>query len=288
MPLTRRRLLQSSSLAVAGALLGFPRRAAALNEFEGPVTISSTDHYHGWPTIARTRSGDLLVVVSGGREAHVCPFGRVELIRSSDGGHTWTFPQVICDTATDDRDSGILETARGTLIASTFTSLAYEDYIPTAADIDSGKAKGWTREKLARWQQARDRLSRDERLKALGCWVVRSTDNGNSWSAPINSIVNSPHGPIQLADGRLLYCGKQLWLHGPGGKETPIGAAESTDDGVTWTWIGQIPTRAGDNMDDYHELHAVEAADGRIVAQIRNHNQANNHETLQTESTDGG
>jgi Neuraminidase (sialidase) len=37
-----------------------------------------------------------------------------------------------------------------------------------------------------------------------------------------------------------------------------------------------------------HELHAVEAADGTIIAQIRNHNAANKGETLQSESKDGG
>jgi hypothetical protein len=57
---------------------------------------------------------------------------------------------------------------------------------------------------------------------------------------------------------------------------------------VTWKWIAEIPTRPGDDFAQYHELHAVEAADGRIVAQIRNHNKANERETLQCESTDGG
>jgi hypothetical protein len=38
----------------------------------------------------------------------------------------------------------------------------------------------------------------------------------------------------------------------------------------------------------YHELHAVEAADGTLIAQIRNHNAANKGETLQSESKDGG
>jgi sialidase-1 len=42
--------------------------------------------YHGWPTVGRRRNGELLVVCSGGRERHIWPFGRVELIRSSDGG----------------------------------------------------------------------------------------------------------------------------------------------------------------------------------------------------------
>jgi sialidase-1 len=39
---------------------------------------------------------------------------------------------------------------------------------------------------------------------------------------------------------------------------------------------------------EYHELHAVQCASGKIIVQIRNHNAANKGETLQSESTDGG
>ena len=47
--------------------------------------------------------------------------------------------------------------------------------------------------------------------------------------------------------------------------------------------------RPGDSAtSSYHELHAVEADDGTLIAQIRNHNTANAGWTLQTESTDGG
>jgi len=68
-----------------------------------------------------------------------------------------------------------------------------------------------------------------------------------------------------------------------------IGVAESKDDGQTWQWLAEIPTRKGDSVvRGYHELHAVEAADGTLIAQIRNHNEANKGETLQSESTDGG
>jgi hypothetical protein len=95
--------------------------------------------------------------------------------------------------------------------------------------------------------------------------------------------VNSPHGPIQLKDGRLLYAGKQLWTD-----DKKIGVCESKDDGLTWQWLAEIPARKGDATKNYHELHAVEATDGTLVAQIRNHNEANKGWTLQTESHDGG
>ena len=65
--------------------------------------------------------------------------------------------------------------------------------------------------------------------------------------------------------------------------------AESRDDGQSWQWLAEIPTRQGDSAENgYHELHAVEAADGTFIARIRNHNQPNRGETLQTESKDGG
>ena len=71
--------------------------------------------------------------------------------------------------------------------------------------------------------------------------------------------------------------------------EKKIGVAESKDDGLSWQWLADIPTRQGDSaVRGYHELHAIEAADGTLIAQIRNHNDTNKGETLQSESKDGG
>ena len=42
--------------------------------------------------------------------SHVCPFGRVEWMRSRDGGRTWSWPEVLLDSPIDDRDSGVIET----------------------------------------------------------------------------------------------------------------------------------------------------------------------------------
>jgi Neuraminidase (sialidase) len=232
-------------------------------------------YYYGWPTVTRRSNGELLVVTSGGRESHVCPFGRVEMLRSRDNGKTWTWPEVLMDTAIDDRDAGICETSRGTLLVTTFTSLAYEPALE--------KATNWAPERLAMWNKANDRLTPAQRKSLLGTWMLRSTDSGLTWSAPYRVPLNSPHGPASCADGRLVYAGKKLW-----DAQKQVGVAESTDDGVTWRWISNIPARPGDSFENYHELHIVEAADKRLVVQIRNHNDANKGETLQTESTDGG
>lgn len=257
------------------ALLG--TAAGALLEAQSPQLqiIPTPQGFAGWPTLVRRKNGELIAAYSGSRESHVCPFGRVELVRSRDNGQSWSAPQVVLDTPVDDRDAGILETARGTLLVSTFTSLAYEKPLR--------EAKDWPAEKLARWQAAQRATTPEQRQALLGTWMLRSTDGGLTWSAPYRVPLNSPHGPIATASGALLYPGKKLYS--PQGE---IGMAISKDDGVTWRWLSTIPTRPGDQVENYHELHGVETAPGRVLVHIRNHNPANAQETLQTESRDGG
>ena len=243
------------------------------------VISKTPEYYCGWPTLTQRGDGELIVVWSGGREAHVCPFGRVDMMRSKDNAQTWTWPRTIIDGSIDDRDAGVLETAKGSILVTTFTSLAYESY-----ELEKAQRSGsWPAEKLARWMSVHTRLTAEQRKAELGQWMVRSIDGGVTWSTRYPTIVNSPHGPVQLADGRLLYAGKKLWS-----ESKQVGVCESKDDGQSWQWLSEIPTRDGDDAKNYHELHAVEANDGMLVVQIRNHNDRNKSETLQCESIDGG
>ena len=270
-------------LLVASAL-----SAQTAQVLETKTITPPEEPYAGWSTLARRADGELWVTWSGGRDGHVCPMGQVRAMTSKDDGATWTYPRVLLDSPLDDRDSGVMETAKGTLLVTTFTSLAYEaDLAKSLMYLPDGKGpsmRPMKPEVIARWQAAQNRLTAEQRKAELGEWVLRSTDGGLNFSARIATIVNSPHGPLQLKDGRLLYVGKQLWK--PDGK---IGAAESKDDGLTWTWLSEIPTRPGDDVKKgYHELFAIETDDGRIVTQIRNHNKPDAGTTLQCESSDGG
>lgn len=166
------------------------------------------DRYIGWPTIARIRTGELLVVFSGDRDAHVCPWGKTQLVRSSDEGETWSAAETIRDSPLDDRDAGIIETAEGSLLASWITTAGF------AAEEDYGEeGAAVTREMRDRW---------------LGSWVQRSADGGRTWEEPIRVASFAPHGPVQLNDGRLLYLGNDAG-------DVHVIAEESTDDGRTWT-----------------------------------------------------
>ncbi len=283
-PLSRRSFLNRGLAATATTALSAPwiARAAAPSAKIADTRVISLqpEFYAAWSTLARRANGELWVAWSGGREAHVCPFGQVQAMKSTDEGNTWSFPRVLHDGPLDDRDAGLLETSKGTLLVTTFSSLAYHERILSQPD----KVAAWEPERLRRWQAAHGWLPEGQHGKELGQWALRSTDGGISWSARIPTIANSPHGPAQLKDGRLLYAGKQLWK----GKKM-IGVAESKDDGQTWQWLAEIPTRAGDSaIEGYHELHQVEAADGTLIVHIRNHNAANKGETLQSESSDGG
>jgi len=285
---SRRRFLRQTAAASAMATFGFHLRRAhaapGAKVTDTRVISQQPELYCGWPTLARRGNGELLVVWSGSRESHVCPFGTVDLMRSKDGGETWSWPRTLLDGPIDDRDAGVVETAKGSILVTTFTSLAYWDYtLKKVADKKPGEAGAWPKERLAKWLSVHNRISEEERRKELGQWMIRSTDGGVTWSARYSSIVNSPHGPIQLSDGRLIYAGKELWT---GDKR--VGVCESKDDGKSWQWLSDIPTREGDNRKDYHELHAAEASDGRLIVQVRNHNKKHHRETLQCESSDGG
>jgi sialidase-1 len=283
---TRRTCLKTFAFAAVG--LSSQNRASAAAHPKAVVEdlriISwKPPLYHGWPTLARRKNGELLLAFSGGRETHVCPFGRLELMRSKDDGKSWGWPQVIYDGPIDDRDAGVVETTQGSILLTNFTSLAYVPNLEAAEKIPAGQPKAWEPLKLAEWKAAHHRLTAEERQKELGCWMVRSTDGGVTWSARYRVPCNSPHGPISLASGRLLYLGAALWAD-----DRIVGAWESTDDGLNWKQISQLPTRPGDDSMKYHELHAVECTSGKLIAHIRNHNAENEQETLQSESTDGG
>ncbi len=239
------------------------------------VICKQPERYIGWPTIAITHDGELIAVFSGDRDEHVCPWGKTQMVRSSDNGKTWSEPVTVNNTPLDDRDAGIIVTKEGTLLVTWFTSLAF---------TEPRYQKSYPEEITKTWKLHTEKLSREIRDQWLGCWVRRSTDGGKTWGDHIRVQGNSPHGPIELRDGRLLYAGKTLW-----DKNKTLSVEESRDDGRSWQRIGTIQVAPGESIDHYHELHAVELDDGKIVALIRyNPPERENNIMRQTESNDGG
>lgn len=279
-PLARvERKINAESLITAPGLVSdnskIPNMPSSKEVIQDPqVTTKIISHqpeyYHGWATVALGKNGRLHLTYSGGRDFHVCPFGRLEYMVSDDGGESWSWPRVLMDSLIDDRDSGILETKNGVLLASFFTSIAYQIHM-NAPDRLMRKEFGpeWDKSMFKRWQTAELSATQEERKGDVGYWLVRSTDGGLTWSARYKSEPGyCPHGPINLLDGRVFYAA---------GNGKKASAWVSADDGLTWTHLADLPVRAG-------ELHSVQAANGTLIVHVR----ASGGGTQQVESKDGG
>ena len=218
--------------------------------------------YFGWPTVERMEDGTLAVASSGLRSEHVCPGGKTVLNVSRDDGRTWSPARVINDSPIDDRDAGVVSLGGKRLLVTWFTS-----------DTRIYAREEWCRkwlgdEELQSWREVLDTWTDATVNDWLGSWCMRSEDAGQMWGPPIRVPVSSPHGPIRLRNGDLLYLGKAFgtWQDMLKGS---IGACRSTDGGRTWSVLGNVslfPKTVGDN---YHEPHVVELPSGRLVGMIR-------------------
>jgi sialidase-1 len=231
--------------------------------------VTETDRYIGWPTIAKTREAELIIAFSGDRDSHVCPWGKTQIIRSNDQGKTWSAPETITSTPLDDRDAGIIQTQKGTLLVSWFTSVAFTLPIYAAA--------------FERYARVAEKVTPETRKQWLGNWARRSEDGGKTWQEPVRTVASAPHGPIQLHDGRLMYVGIGRWEGNPA-----VIIEQSPDDGRTWNVIATIKKPDG-TVDRLSEPHMVELKSGKLIALVRNEPKDRTQcFLLQSESTDGG
>lgn len=236
------------------------------------------DDYVGWGTLAKKTDSELLAVFSGRRESHWCPYGVNEIIRSTDGGETWSEPEIINNTSLDDRDTGLVVIRSGTIVMSWFTGNGWQDLERYRDRTDDSTINVWRRHYGKIGQDAIDRWD--------GAWTRRSINGGITWEPAVKSFASSPHGPIELEDGSLLYLGTNK----PGHDRRLI-SVKSIDEGRSWEVIGDIPV-----PDEYKkalpfaEPHAVEVEPGRIVSLWRHvpRDRPNEAFLQQSESGDGG
>ena len=161
-----------------------------------PETIMSHPesryNYFGWPTVKRLQDGRIAVGASGFRKRHVCPYGKAVISYSSDGGKSYTSPIPVIDTSLDDRDCGIATFGESGMIVTSFNNtVAFQ--MKYADEEDRGHLSKITRE-----DEARD----------IGANFCISHDGGVSFGNIHKSPVTSPHGPLELSDGTVLWLGR--------------------------------------------------------------------------------
>ena len=180
-----------------------------IGRLEAPVIRPITDnvsislHYQGWPTVC-AGDGETLYAASSIRLGHIDPFGCIGFYKSEDGGKTWTGPEIIADTATDDRDAGIVYLGNGKVLVSWFTH-GIRNYLKGGPYYENwATRKDVTAEQHAALEKKIQKASVQETQSAS--YVMLSEDGGATWQAPVQVPISAPHGPTLMRDGKTLFC----------------------------------------------------------------------------------
>lgn len=213
------------------------------------VFVAGAGGYHTYriPSVTRTPKGTLLAFAEGRREG-AGDAGNIDLVarRSTDGGLSWSAPQVIGDNGpnTFGNPCAVVDRRTGTVWLLTTQNLGTD----RESDIVAGTSPS-----------------------GRTVWTMKSEDDGQTWSqaTEITATVKRPDwrwyatGPgagIQASNGRLIIPAN----HSDAGGVHRSHLFFSDDGGRTW--------RIGATSDPgTNESQVAELADGRLMLNMRNH-----------------
>ena len=228
-------------------------------------------NYFAWPSIARLKDGRLAVTCSGFRRGHLCPYGQAVMITSGDEGKTWSAAVPIIDTPLDDRDCGVAAFGKNGIVVTSFTNTRAEQRVWNPDD--------------AAIQAYLDTISDEVEARYLGSTFRMSADGGKTFGDILISPVSSPHGPLELSDGTLLWVGRTYPNAGLPEQNKRI-EAWMIDSSGSMTFVGSVPQVYRDGqLVDFWEPHTIELPDGTLLCHIRDDNRFT---VFQTRSVDGG
>ena len=251
-----------------------------LNILETKVICSNPNNpvfnYFAWPSVARLQDGRLMMVASGMRMKHLCPFGKVVACYSEDEGQTWSKPTILMDTPLDDRDAGVVPFGENSLLITSLNNTVQAQ-------------RGWNAQnKNALIDAYLDRLERMgvEQIeeKYLGSTFIISHDGGKTFSDIMRMPVTTPHGPAVMKDGSLLYVGRTFSAHNYAMDDDHVAAYRLNGDG-TYEHLGDIENTPNGLLSC--EPNAIVLPSGKVVVHIRVHKRGY-FTIFQSESYDGG
>lgn len=241
-------------------------------------------NYFAWPSVAKLQNGKIAVVASGYRMGHICPFGKCVMALSEDGGETYTNSLPIIDTPLDDRDAGICTFGEKGVIVTSFnnTREMQRNWNPVNGGLNDFYFKRNTF-----YHAYLNTVTDEEEKKYWGGTFKISLDGGLTFSKTYIAPITSPHGPIELKDGRILWIGTSFYNDPddiPGTER--LKAYEIKLDGTT-EYIGTIPPvfKNGEFRSSC-EPHTIELPDGTLICHIRMEN--GEFSVYQSISKDGG
>ena len=225
-----------------------------------PSVIMSNPHsrhnYFGWPTLTRLKNGRLAVAASGFRLRHICPFGKTVVSFSDDEGKTYSTPAPVIDTPLDDRDGGIMSFGESGVIVTSFNNTLNFQRKQNSKDAYA----------LAYL----DTIPSDAEEKYLGATYRISLDNGTTFGKIFKSPVTSPHGPIELSDGSIIWVGRVFSPED--NKVEGVDCIRACKIGLDGSYepLGRIENISEDGIEFLScEPHTIELDDGRLLCHIR-------------------
>jgi hypothetical protein len=163
--------------------------------------------------------------------------GRAMIVRSTDQGKTWSKPETLIDTPSDDRHPAFVELQDGTVLCSFFT------YAGEPKNGDSSNEP------------------------AARVWFIRSFDHGRTWEKQPRRLqtpflYDETDGPLlRLKDGSVLVAINGRAKTGP---PDQAGFFRTTDRGKTWKLLSTIKAEH-----DLWEIGVAELHDGKLVMMAR-------------------
>ncbi len=251
------------SLAMATTMWSVLLLAALPVWSAAPKVISRGEQagtYQAFPDACRLKNGDLLCVFYAGYGHISLPRddfpkgGRICSVRSRDEGRTWSTPRILFDGPSDDRDPHIAQMRDGTVLCTFFTYRPQPDgkvLCDTCLVASHDAAQSWnTGPKViaAGWPSSAPVRELPDGTRILGVYredgatayggIIRSTDGGKTWCAPIpigkggGVRLDAETDFVLLKDGTLYAAlrGDRVNMH----------YAISPDRGLTWSAVKDI------------------------------------------------
>ena len=228
----------------------------------------SRHDYFAWPTAARLKNGRIAVVASGFRLRHICPFGKTVISYSENEGETYTLPAPVIDTPLDDRDGGIMTFGESGVIVTSFNNTV--DFQRNCISTGTANFKKQSNERSLYDMAYLDTVTPEEEAEALGVSFRISHDNGVTFGKIHKSPITSPHGPVELPDGSIIWVGRTFSSEKDREKVVDRIEAHKMNPDGSMEFIGAI-----DNIEHCGitpllcEPHAIALKDGSLLAHIR-------------------
>lgn len=204
-----------------------------------------------FPVMIQLHDGTLAAAIRGGA-SHLGIGGRLDVIRSEDGGRTWSKPVVAIDSPWDDRNPAFGQMPDGTLVLAYGEAHSYRPdgtfdwkagpYLPFLVTSNDGGCT-WSEKQPFTCPWPNDAspygkiivckdgtaLMSIYKVPSDGVGILRSKDNGRTWGDFSAVPGHDETQMIELPDGRLMTFSRM-----DGEKDFGLLLSESDDKGYTW------------------------------------------------------